>query len=289
MSDLPQFLRDMLASPPKHGDPNGGVHRWMFRVARHLHYHRSPEDIFKLLKASLEDCGREVEDSELGDAINNSGKPGVAWEPGWKTKGDFKEPRKKRPEFDQARFDAVTGSNEFTLADWYEASPVRDAPTDEIVRTLFPGDPLLCIGWHKYAPITEKLSELTKYDLATAQFIVPNPMSKELGKNKKGKQSARCNDNAVEPRKRRYIVVDLDEGSLDQQAGVIHHLAQRYLNLAADTDRTDRRRWHPLLVECVRAGAQIRRRLCSLRSQPGSRSAVAGALSVCPDAGRTTR
>ena len=76
VSDLPQFLLDMLASPPRAGD---GVHLWIFRVARQLHAHRSEEDISNLLKASLEDCGRNVPDQEIKDAICNS-KAG-AWRP----------------------------------------------------------------------------------------------------------------------------------------------------------------------------------------------------------------
>ena len=33
-SDLPQFVRDLLASPPKRGE---GLNLWLFRTARVLH------------------------------------------------------------------------------------------------------------------------------------------------------------------------------------------------------------------------------------------------------------
>jgi hypothetical protein len=41
-SDLPQFVRDLLASSPKRGE---GLNLWLFRTARVLHPYRSPSEI----------------------------------------------------------------------------------------------------------------------------------------------------------------------------------------------------------------------------------------------------
>jgi hypothetical protein len=79
VTELPQFLRDMIASPPKHGGADGGVHKWLFRVARQLHCHRDDEEIFKLLKAATLDCGRPVPDREIWAAIKGSATR--AWQP----------------------------------------------------------------------------------------------------------------------------------------------------------------------------------------------------------------
>jgi hypothetical protein len=76
VTTVPQFLLDLVASPPRAGD---GVHEWIFKVSRQLHAHRREEEIFQFLEASLEDCGRRVPDRELMAAVRNS-KP-VAWRP----------------------------------------------------------------------------------------------------------------------------------------------------------------------------------------------------------------
>ena len=49
---LPQFVRDLLSSPPKSGEDEGGVHRYMFRVARVLHPYRSEAEIIDTLRAA---------------------------------------------------------------------------------------------------------------------------------------------------------------------------------------------------------------------------------------------
>jgi hypothetical protein len=49
-------------------------------------------------------------------------------------------------------------------------------------------------------------------------------MTKESGLNQEGKPSARCLDNTG---RRQYLVVEQDDGTADEQAGVIMHLADR--------------------------------------------------------------
>jgi hypothetical protein len=77
MDELPRFVRDLIARFPRAGD---GVHRHLFRLVRYLHALRSEPDIFALLRAASEGCGRPIADQEIRDAILNS-KP-VAWRPG---------------------------------------------------------------------------------------------------------------------------------------------------------------------------------------------------------------
>ena len=43
--DLPPFLRELLAAPPRAGE---GVHDWIFRVARQLHAHLPAVEIVAL-------------------------------------------------------------------------------------------------------------------------------------------------------------------------------------------------------------------------------------------------
>jgi hypothetical protein len=71
---LPQFVRDMLASPPRAGD---GVNLYLFRLARVLHPYRSEGEILDTLRAVTAGCGRVVSKKEIQRAVENS--KAAAW------------------------------------------------------------------------------------------------------------------------------------------------------------------------------------------------------------------
>ena len=73
---LPGFVQDLLAARPKAG---GGVHPWLFKVARQLHAHLPAGDIVKLLENRVADCGRHVPRTEIVDAVQSSLR--CAWQP----------------------------------------------------------------------------------------------------------------------------------------------------------------------------------------------------------------
>src|ERR1044072_994800 len=73
---LPEFLRDLLASPPRAGE---GIHAWLFRVARQLHAHWPAVEIVALLESRVATCGRHVPRNEIVAAVQNS-LP-CAWQP----------------------------------------------------------------------------------------------------------------------------------------------------------------------------------------------------------------
>lgn len=114
------------------------------------------------------------------------------------------------------------------LDDLWESSPVRfmdDFPyTEPAIDILFPGDPLLCVGYHKENFVTLNREKL-RGRLNRHPLIVPSPMRKQFGTTKDtGKLSMHCADN-VGPR--RFIVVEFDDGSpLDEQAARLLHLRQ---------------------------------------------------------------
>jgi hypothetical protein len=66
---LPLFVREMMTAMPRAG---GGVHRWLFAVAKVLHPYRSESDIEAILSASVATCGRTVPKREILAAIHNS-------------------------------------------------------------------------------------------------------------------------------------------------------------------------------------------------------------------------
>ena len=78
--NYPRFLLDLLDSCPEAG---GGVHPWLFRVARYLHRFHTPNEICDILAARVANCGRLLQPHEIPDAVNNSGP--CQWEPSGQT------------------------------------------------------------------------------------------------------------------------------------------------------------------------------------------------------------
>jgi hypothetical protein len=79
-SNLPPFILEMLAAMPKAG---GGIHRWLYRVARQLHAHLPAVEIIALLESRVQGCGRHVSRKEITDAVQNA--LASAWQPGSNT------------------------------------------------------------------------------------------------------------------------------------------------------------------------------------------------------------
>lgn len=220
-NELPQFLRDIIASPPAHGS---GVHQWLFKVARQLHAHRDHADIVDLLAAAADGCGRHVPISEIEAAVADAAK--VAWQPNG-TASPTAKPVPKWPEVDQARrAAAIASSTVQNLADLWEASPVRcvadEIPADWIIDQLFPGNPLLCVGLDM-ATFTTAPREDFRGKLGKQSLIVPSPMSALTGKRKSdGQRSGHTLDNTGP---RSFLVTEFDTGTADDQAALLWHLS----------------------------------------------------------------
>jgi hypothetical protein len=117
------------------------------------------------------------------------------------------------------------------LVDLWEASPIcldSNAPnTDEIIESLFPGNPLLCCGWNRHRFETRTRKHWHK--LHDLQFIVPNPMIARAGLTKARKTSAHARSNTGE---RRFLVIEFDF-----DAG--RSLAEAQLLIKLQSDRRD--------------------------------------------------
>ena len=136
--ELPQFVRDLLASPPHRG---GGLNLWFYSVARVLHPYRDSNEIIELLRATT--AGEPVKHGEIERAVERS--KATAWKPG-------QAPQSVKqvapwPKLNAEQREAVITSG-VGLVDLWEISPVRfddnERHTEEIIDTLFPGNPLLC-------------------------------------------------------------------------------------------------------------------------------------------------
>jgi hypothetical protein len=215
--ELPAFLRDMLAAPPRAGE---GVHLWLYRVSRQLHAHLPAGEIIALLESRVVGCGRVVTRNEIEDAVKNS--IGSAWQ---RRVGGFapSSPSAKWPPLNREHREAITTDGGELVDLWELSKPRLDdngIHTEEIIDRLFPGNPLLCCG-KSQSDFDTQPREAWRGQLATLQFIVPSPMSAPMGLTKGGKESAHTLSNTGG---RRFLVCEFDTGTTDEHAALMMHL-----------------------------------------------------------------
>jgi hypothetical protein len=212
----PRFAFDLLAAMPGRG---GGLHNWLFRVARLFHPYRNEDEIIKLLRAATAE--EAVKPGEIEDAVARS--KAAAWAPGQPSRA-ITAPA--WPAVDRKARDAIIQSGG-GVVDLWEASPIRiddnDAHTEELVDALFPGDPLLCCGLSD-SKFDTRSREEWRGQLNMLQLIAPNPMTARAGLTQNGKQSAHAL-SITGPR--RFLVVEFDQGNVNDHAALLWHLAQK--------------------------------------------------------------
>ena len=202
---LPQFVRDLLASPPRRGE---GLNLWFYRVARVLHPYRDSAEIIELLKAAT--AGEPVKHGEIERAVERSAA--TAWKPGQSLQSTLQAAAWPKVNAEQREAVIASGAG---LVDLWEISPVRfadDEPhTEQIIDTLFPGDPLLCSGRSNSEFATRSRCEW-RGKLVALQLIVPSPMTARIGVfTQEGKQSAHALSITGS---RRFLVVEQDSGTI---------------------------------------------------------------------------
>jgi hypothetical protein len=215
--ELPRFVRDLLSSPPPRG---GGLNNWLYRVARVLHPYRPDDEIISLLQAAT--AGERVKYGEIERAVERS--RATAWQPG-QSAALARVPAWPRINTEQREAITATGLG---LVEAWEVSPVRfedkKSRAEEIIDVLFPGNPLLCVGQSSYDFSTCPRQEW-RGRLAKKQLIVPSPMSATTGTTKDGRLSEHSLANTGP---RRFLIIEQDMESADEQAAVLLHLAERW-------------------------------------------------------------
>ena len=217
MKSLPSFIDEMLTTPPRAG---GGVHNWLFGVARQLHAHLPAGEIVALLENRVAGCGRHVPRNEIVAAVQNA-LP-CAWQPNGKAAPA--PGAAKWPGVNQEQREAIVRDHG-GLADLWDLSKPRiddnDAHTEEIIDRLFPGNPLLCCG--KSCSIFDtKAREDWRGEMSALALIVPSPMSAIEGVTKDGKPSRHTLSNTGN---RRFLICEFDTGTADEHAALLMHLA----------------------------------------------------------------
>jgi hypothetical protein len=209
-------ISEVLASCPHTG---GRVHHWLFVTA--LKFHRdfpNKSQLARLLTDASANCGREVPEREIDDAIDNS-------QPIAEETVSNRTRREPWPERNKENIQALV-KNGPTLNQLEASSPVKwddGMPhTEEIIDFLFSGNPLLCGGLKKEAALTRS-REAWRGFMINQQFIVPNPMNSTWGINKSGEKGMRTLSNTGP---RRFLVVEFDQGEFDEHAALLAHLGK---------------------------------------------------------------
>jgi hypothetical protein len=139
------------------------------------------------------------------------------------------ERRRSTPRWSPVNPRAITETvkNGPTLLELVSRSPepiqfVLQSRAELFIDTLFLGDPWLCVGKANDRFRTLK-REAWRGGLHQQSLIVPSPMSSQLGLTKQGKLSHHSEANTGP---RRFLVVEFDNGTLNQQAALLRHLAR---------------------------------------------------------------
>jgi hypothetical protein len=212
---LPRWCIDIISSPPPSGE---GFHNWLFRAARALwKCERKEHEIREILKNAASICGRLVPMREIADAVRNS--QASAFEPA-------NAQYQPWPILNREQREAVIATG-FGLVDIWEISPVcfadNKSHTEELIDRLFAGNQLLCCGKSEFDFATRS-REKWRGKLSTMQFIVPSPMAARTGHTQDGKESEHALENTGA---RRFLVIEQDGGTIDEQSAVLLHLAER--------------------------------------------------------------
>jgi len=198
-----------------------GVHFWLPSAARILSFEiDDPNTIAAKLAQLVKGCGRSVPAREIRDAVELvcSTPPEMA------TGYRHKATRAALPEVEPCpEMIARAAEGGPTLEELRELSSVTEATSESVLTHLFADDDLVCAAvGHPWRATTRPLCEWRGELRNTAQ-IVPSPMTARHGTNKAGKCSSRCLDNTGP---RRWLVVESDIGTQDEQSAVLWHLGE---------------------------------------------------------------
>ena len=211
------------------------MHTWLLSQAnRCRNGGLDPAATAQCLRDAVRDCGREVPQREIDDTVATafvsarepSGGGEIEIQRFGSAIAPIPGPTRRWPASHPKLIEAACSSG-YGLADLWEASPIlfddEHSHAEEIVSTLFPGDPLLCVS--KRTAKTAVTAPLSQWrgSLESSALIVPSPMTALTGINKSGQVSTRCLTNTGP---RRYLVVEFDSGTQDSQAALLLHLAQ---------------------------------------------------------------
>ncbi len=208
--------------PPTQGD---GVHSWLWKLSLSIAWAFDSESdvVAKVLEAGS-GVGRDLTREATLAARNafRTSQPPTGFE------ADFDEDRvtadsssyKSWPERDWSAMKNLFNEKPFPLKKFVDVEHPPTQNPREILETLFPHDPLLCLATRADDFITKRLSEFPD-DLKNFSLLVPNEMSAVQGKvAHSDRLSYRTNDNVAEKRKFIVIECDFSQDDIDRAGGI---------------------------------------------------------------------
>jgi len=207
MTDIINKIPKVKECPPA----GEGVHRWVYHVVCTFLDHRAEHQT--IIDYCERHATRNLQPNEVENAIetrlkcqNNKGKY-------------FAKPN---PIEGKRIIDySITQENFEKLS---PVSNLQDMPSESIIDLLFPNNPLLCCGVSN--SVFKTISKVDWGDsLRKMRLIVPSPMSAKHGLTQSGKRSPHTLSNTGQ---RRFLVVEFDDGTLDQQAAIHYHLGTKF-------------------------------------------------------------
>ena len=212
-------LNRLLATCPKNsGD---GIHKWLYRMAWSLWrypFMLSGEFIIECLVEATQGCDRDVTLREIEDAVENSApdqpkRPGRGLGPNAKC--------------DEGALQKVWAQSKMSLAGIISASPEEcgNWTAEDTLSLLYEDDPQVCYSYKKERP-GGLVTSSPVWLFRPPPLMIPNPVLGEAAPTRAGRMSARALANVGA---RRYLVLDFDKGTKDEQAKIIWHLKEKWL------------------------------------------------------------
>ena len=204
-----------IAPCPRPGD---GVNRWTFNTALRLYRAGVPVDrirkvLFEHTTRDLGEAQTEIERALERVPIWLHGTGGLRAVRRW--------PRLNVPLRDQIL------RSDGGVDDLESASPTSYSKAEEVLPRLFPDNPLIWVATsvHPERGGTFYVDQLPMA-ASSYQFIAPNPLLSRSVPS--GGKSTRCLANTGP---RRFLVIESDSGTVDEQAKIIRHLADESARL----------------------------------------------------------
>lgn len=202
--DLPGYVRDLLDDWPASGTGNRLVHRHILRLANTLrHYVEEPGTAGEMIRGAMP---RRAKPGEIEEALER------AYNLESTPKLDRTLPRCLVDPLLIEQIVAERFAGQPMLEELRSGSPfpIPDS-TDEIIRTLYPADSIICVGRDPESAYPAPLRNFRT--LAEKELIVPSPMSGLFSVDAKGKRHKRSLANTGP---RRFLVTDFDIRPFDK-------------------------------------------------------------------------
>jgi len=198
--------------------PVNGVHSWIMKVAWACHKAglgaQETADAILASESRLRP-GREFAPGEIEDAVGKVfGSP---------VEMAARKRQQEFPEYDAGKAQLIFHGNPATIADLMAKSPVavNGLEAYPVLRELFPGGSLICMGLTAWKFITAPL-EAFHGNARHMQIMVPACMTAMRGLTQAGKMSAHTLSNTGV---RRFLIVEFDYPPLEWQPSLAIHLA----------------------------------------------------------------